>query len=230
MRPRSQATGLQVMQSLSRGSCERWGLWERKGAGDGRSSPARAAGLHREAGRPSTLLTAVSSENENSDGLPLACISSDFRNQWVGVCESRVCRMLTQAWRWLDSQEHTCPWSSCQGKTELVSFLARLCFPRPGCLGPRRTPPFPPREEQHLAPTAIQSLSPVVGHLPLSLFLDLFLSKFHAEWREPCLAPTSLIHSSLFYDFVLKTIGLGCNNTDVSASQENHEFPLPSPR
>lgn len=44
------------------------------------------------------------------------------------------------------------------------------------------------------------------------------------------MAPTSLLYSSSFYDFVLKTIGLGCNNTDVFASQENREFPLLSPQ
>lgn len=44
------------------------------------------------------------------------------------------------------------------------------------------------------------------------------------------MASASLTYSSLFYGFVLKTIGLGCNNTDVFASLENREFPLLSPR
>lgn len=62
------------------------------------------------------------------------------------------------------------------------------------------------------------------------LFKVCFFSEAHTVWGEPCVASTSLIYSSLFYDFVLKTIGLGCNNTDVFASQENREFPLLSPQ
>lgn len=53
-----------------------------------------------------------------------------------------------------------------------------------------------------------------------------FSSETHPEGGEPRLAFTPLMYSSLFYDFVLKTIGVGYNNTDVFASQENREFPL----
>lgn len=69
----------------------------------------------------------------------------------------------------------------------------------------------------------------MVSH-PALVFLR-FVSFQKRTWSEAaCTASTSLIYSSLFYDFVLKTIGLGCNNTDVFASQENCEFPLLSPR
>ena len=72
------------------------------------------------------------------------------------------------------------------------------------------------------APTSTPGLCPVHPP-PCPPFLK-FVSFQH------CIASTSLIYSSLFYDFVLKTIGLGCNNTDVFASQENREFPLLSPQ
>lgn len=57
-----------------------------------------------------------------------------------------------------------------------------------------------------------------------------FFSETHTEGGEPHIAFTPLTYSSLFYDFVLKTIGIGYNNTDVFASQENREFPLLSSR
>lgn len=50
------------------------------------------------------LHTAVSSENENSDWFPLTCISG------LLFVKAGVCRMLTQVWWGLNSQEHTCPW------------------------------------------------------------------------------------------------------------------------
>ena len=74
----------------------------------------------------------------------------------------------------------------------------------------------------------VVSCTPTI--LPPAPFKVCFFSEAHTVWGEPCVASTSLIYSSLFYDFVLKTIGLGCNNTDVFASQENREFPLLSPQ
>ena len=113
--------------------------------------------------------------------------------------------------------------------TVLVTLLLSGTYLRLHLCSAHRT--LPSREEAARGSTHhLRCLCPVIGHCHPALFFKVsFFSKPTQSRGSPaCLPP--LVYSSLFYDFVLKTIGLGCNNTDVFASQENHEFPLLSPQ
>lgn len=181
---------------------------------------------------PAPLHTAVSSSGQRGQWFHLTCLLVALGVRWVDVC-GRHC--VQGCWAPVCGARLSRSTPPIGGQSlGLVLEKARAwhlsCPSLSLSLRPslRRAVPLSCRAlGSHCHPRACV-LSSVIVILPF--FLGLFLFEFHTEQREPCLASASLIYSSLFYDFVLKTIGLGCNNTDVFASQENREFPLLSPR
>lgn len=114
-----------------------------------------------------------------------------------------------------------------------LSVLVTLCFSQArtsGCTSAAHAGPFPQGKEQCLAPATISGARVLLSAIVILLFSKRFVSSQNLHKRRG----PPLLHLSHTQQLVLrlcfKTIGLGCNNTDVFASRENHEFPLLSPQ